>query len=67
MTRKTITTTALRWLIFLGAAALLVLAPFERTFRDSARYSYLTDVMPSDWIATNIWLDSSACTLERGV
>ena len=67
MTRKTITTTALRWLIFLGAAALLVLAPFERTFRDSARYSYLTDIMPSDWIATNVWLDSSACTLERGV
>jgi hypothetical protein len=66
MTRKTIATTALRWLIFLGAAAILVLAPFERTFRDGERYGYLADIMPSDWIATNIWLDSSQCALERG-
>jgi hypothetical protein len=67
MTRKTIATTAVRWLFFLGAAALLVLGPFERTFRDGERYGYLPDIMPSDWIATNIWLDSSQCALDRGV
>jgi hypothetical protein len=66
MTRKTIATTALRWLFFLGATALLVLGPSEWTFTDSERYGYLTDIMPSDWIATNIWLDSSECALRRG-
>lgn len=66
MTRKTFATTALRWLFFLGSAALFVLGPFERTFNDNERYGYLSDIMPSDWIATNIWLDSSECALRRG-
>jgi hypothetical protein len=44
-----------------------VLGQFNRTFRDSERYGYLTDIMPSDWAATNVWLASSECALERGV
>src|SRR5437588_12594993 len=58
---------ALRGLVFLFCAALLVWGPFERTFKDAARYGYLTDIMPGDWGATNIWLDSTSCALERGV
>jgi len=54
-------------LVFLFCAALLVLGQFNRTFRDSERYGYLTDIMPSDWAATNVWLASSECALERGV
>jgi hypothetical protein len=54
-------------LVFLFCAALLVLGQFSRTFKDSERYGYLTDIMPSDWAATNVWLASSACALERGV
>jgi len=54
-------------LVFLFCAALLVLGQFNRTFRDSERYGYLTDIMPSDWTATNVWLASSECALERGV
>jgi hypothetical protein len=54
-------------LAFLFCAALLVLGQFNRTFRDSERYGYLTDIMPSDWAATNVWLASSECALERGV
>lgn len=58
---------ALRLLVFLFCATLLVLGQFGRTFEDSERYGYLTDIMPSDWAATNVWLASSACALERGV
>jgi hypothetical protein len=54
-------------LVFLFCAALLVLGQFGRTFKDSERYGYLADIMPSDWAATNIWLESSQCALERGV
>jgi hypothetical protein len=54
-------------LVFVFCAALLVLGPFGRAFQDSERYGFLADIMPSDWRATNIWLDSTACTLERGV
>jgi hypothetical protein len=54
-------------LVFLFCAALLVLGQFGRTFKDSERYGYLTDIMPSDWAATNVWLASSQCALERGV
>jgi hypothetical protein len=57
----------LRLLVFLFCATLLVLGQFGRTFEDSERYGYLTDIMPSDWAATNVWLASSACALERGV
>jgi hypothetical protein len=53
--------------VFLFCAALLVLGQFGRTFKDSERYGYLADIMPSDWAATNIWLESSQCALERGV
>src|SRR5580704_833196 len=58
---------ALRLLVFLFCATLLVLGQFGRTFEDSERYGYLTDIMPSDWAATNVWLASSSCALERGV
>ena len=27
----------------------------------------MTDIMPSDWAATNVWLETSQCALERGV
>ena len=60
-------TTSLRWLVFVGCAALLVLGPFNRTFKDAERYGYLTDIMPGDWGATNIWLDSTGCAVDRGV
>jgi len=54
-------------LVFFFCAALLVLGQFGRTFTDSERYGYLADIMPSDWAATNVWLESSQCALERGV
>jgi hypothetical protein len=58
---------ALRGLIFLGCALLLVFAQFQRTYDDAERYGYLTDIMPSDWNATNVWLAAADCALERGV
>jgi hypothetical protein len=57
----------LRWLVFVACAALLVLGPFNRTSKDAERYGYLADIMPSDWAATNVWLDSTGCAVERGV
>jgi hypothetical protein len=57
----------LRGLVFLLFAGLLVLGQFQRTYRDSERYGYLTDIMPSDWNATNVWLESADCALQRGV
>jgi hypothetical protein len=57
----------LRGLIFVLCAALLVVGQFDRTFKNAERYGYLTDIMPSDWGATNLWLDSTDCALERGV
>ena len=39
----------------------------SRTFQDAERYGYLADIMPSDWRATNLWLESTDCALERGV
>jgi hypothetical protein len=59
--------TALRWLVFVACAALLVGGQFNRTFKDSERYGYLADIMPSDWLATNVWLESSDCARQRGV
>ena len=59
-------TSALRWLAFAICVAGLVTGPFQRTFEDVRRYGYLTDIMPSDWRATNVWLDSSECTVSRG-
>jgi hypothetical protein len=56
----------LRGLVFLLFAAVLVLAPFDRAFRAAERYGYLADIMPSDWRATNLWLDSTDCALARG-
>ena len=45
-----------------------MLGQFGRTFKDSERYGYLTDIMPADWLATNVWLEQLAdCALERGV
>jgi len=57
---------ALRWLAFAICVAGLVMGPFARTFEDVRRYDYLPDIMPSDWQATNIWLDSTECTVARG-
>ena len=57
---------ALRWLAFAICVAGLVMGPFQRTFEDVRRYGYLTDIMPSDWRATNVWLDSTDCTVARG-
>ena len=57
---------ALRWLAFAICVAGLVTGPFQRTFEDVRRYGYLTDIMPSDWRATNVWLDSTDCTVARG-
>jgi hypothetical protein len=65
--RKILVTTSLRWLVFVACAALLVLGPFNRTYKDAERYGYLADIMPSDWAATNVWLDSTDCARERGV
>jgi hypothetical protein len=31
------------------------------------RYGYLADIMPSEWKATNVWLDAADCALQRGV
>jgi hypothetical protein len=44
-----------------------VLGQFGRTFKDSERYGFMADIMPSDWAATNVWLTSTDCALERGV
>ena len=55
----------LRWLAVLVCIALLG-GQFAKTFAAVERYGYLADIMPSDWRATNIWLDSSACTLKSG-
>ena len=59
-------TAAARWLVFVALAAWLVLGPFERTFNDAERYGHLADIMPSDWNATNVWLDSTDCALSQG-
>ena len=55
----------LRWLAVMVCIALLG-GQFAKTFTAVERYGYLADIMPSDWRATNIWLDSSACTLKSG-
>ena len=57
---------ALRALVFAILAAAFVAGQFAHTWRDSERYGYLTDIMPSDWKATNVWLDTADCALERG-
>lgn len=58
---------ALKWLAFAACVAGLVWGPFARTFEDVQRYGYMPDIMPSDWRATNVWLDSTDCTVARGV
>jgi hypothetical protein len=58
---------ALRGLVFLALAALLVLGQFQRTMAHAERYGYLADIMPSEWKATNVWLDAADCALQRGV
>jgi hypothetical protein len=58
--------TAVQWAVFMALSALLVLGPFVRTFEDVERYGYLADIMPSDWNATNVWLDSTDCAHSRG-
>ncbi|MSP76261.1 MAG: hypothetical protein EXR12_09010 [Rhodospirillaceae bacterium] len=57
---------AARGLIFIVCALLLVSGLFGKTFSEAERYGYLTDIMPGDWAATNVWLDSTDCTLARG-
>jgi len=52
-------------LVFVACALLLVYGQFHRTFKDADRYGYMADIMPSDWGATNIWLDSTDCAVER--
>jgi hypothetical protein len=54
-------------LVFLAFAALLVSGQFLFRYQDAERYGFLADIMPSDWKATNIWLDSTDCAVERGV
>ena len=58
---------ALRWLAFAICVAVLVLGQFGRTFEDVRRYGFLSDIMQSEWEATNIWLASTECTVSRGV
>ena len=58
---------ASRWLVFLCCALLLVPGLFGKTFSEAERYGYLTDIMPGDWGATNVWLQSTECTLAHGV
>ena len=55
-----------RVLAFLVAAALLAFGPFQRAFVDVERYGHHADIMPSDWKATNVWLEAADCALERG-
>lgn len=57
----------MRGLVFFLVAALLVWGQFQRTYTDSERYGRYADLMPSDWKATNVWLDAADCALERGV
>jgi len=47
-------------------AAVFVAGQFGHTWRDSERYGYLPDIMPSDWKATNVWLSAADCARERG-
>src|SRR5881394_2286923 len=57
---------AAMWLVFLGCVLLFVPGPFGKTFGEVERYGYLADIMPGEWGATNVWLDSTDCTLRRG-
>ncbi len=57
----------MRVLVFLVLSALLVSGQFVFRYQDAERYGFMADIMPSDWKATNIWLDSTDCALERGV
>ena len=59
--------TTLRWLAFVACVALFVWQPFVTMFDAAERYGYLADIMPSDWLATNLWLDTTDCALQRGV
>jgi hypothetical protein len=59
--------TASRWLVFAGCVLLLVPGLFGKTFGEAERYGYLTDIMPGDWAPTNVWLESTDCTLAHGV
>lgn len=58
---------ALKWLAFAIGVAGLVLGQFERTFEDVGRYAQSSDIMQSEWAATNVWLQSTECTVSRGV
>ena len=59
--------TASRWLVFASCVLLLVPGLFGKTFGEAERYGYLTDIMPGDWIPTNVWLESTDCALAHGV
>ncbi len=59
--------TAFRWLAFVACVVLFVWGPFVAMFEAVERYGYLADIMPSDWLATNLWLDTTDCALQRGV
>lgn len=58
---------ASRWLVFASCVLLLVPGLFGKTFGEAERYGYLTDIMPGDWTPTNVWLESTDCTLAHGV
>ncbi len=60
-------TGALKLLIFVFCALLFGLTQFLHSFKDAERYGYMADIMPADWGATNLWLDSTDCAVERGV
>ena len=57
----------MRALIFVVCALLLVTSQFRHAFDGAERYGYMADIMPADWGATNLWLDSTDCAVERGV
>ena len=56
----------MRWLAFLFCALALVVGQFGATWSDAARYDRHIDIMPSDWAATNVWLESAECAFSRG-
>ncbi|MBM3648245.1 MAG: hypothetical protein FJX11_10685 [Alphaproteobacteria bacterium] len=56
----------MRGLVFVLCALVLVLGQFRHTYQDAERYGYLTDIMPADWKATNVWLDTTDCAAQRG-
>ncbi|CAN5821330.1 hypothetical protein BH11PSE3_BH11PSE3_35870 [soil metagenome] len=57
----------MKLLVFVFCALLFGLSQFQQSFKEAERYGYMADIMPADWGATNLWLDSTDCAVERGV